>query len=80
MDIPQCFGTMDTIAPYGKIEGIYSDAMRLTEKFLRLVDNVFSDTGKLWEKYNVIEGNINVTNEYEMPEMMGWTAGVYRAL
>ena len=23
MDLPQCFGTMDTIAPYGKIEKIY---------------------------------------------------------
>ena len=23
--------------------------------------------------------SINVSNEYEMPEMMGWTAGVYLA-
>jgi len=31
----------------------------------------------LWEKYNVVEGNINVSNEYVMPTMMGWTAGTY---
>lgn len=38
---------------------------------------VFEKTGCLWEKYNVVEGSINVTNEYEMPAMMGWSAGVY---
>lgn len=44
------------------------------------MEKVFEETGNLWEKYNVVEGNINVSNEYEMPAMMGWTAGVYLEL
>ena len=31
-------------------------------------------------KYNVVEGNINVSNEYEMPAMLGWTAGTFICL
>lgn len=57
--------------------GYTEDAKRLAEKYVRLVDRVFEKTGNLWEKYNVVEGSINVTNEYEMPAMMGWSAGVY---
>ena len=37
----------------------------------------FKKTHNLWEKYNVVEGNINVSNEYEMPTMVGWTAGTF---
>ena len=44
------------------------------------VEKVFEETGNLWEKYNVVEGNIKVKNEYEMPPMMGWSAGIYLEL
>lgn len=57
--------------------GFKTEAMRIATKYTQLVETVFEKTGNLWEKYNVCEGNINVTNEYEMPAMMGWTAGVY---
>ncbi len=57
--------------------GYQADAKRIAEKYIALVETVFDKTHKLWEKYNVVEGNINVINEYHMPEMMGWTAGVY---
>lgn len=60
--------------------GYRDDALRIADKFVRLVEKVFDQTNNLWEKYNVVDGNINVTNEYDMPPMMGWTAGVYLAL
>ena len=60
--------------------GYTAEAARIAKKFVALVDTVFEETGNLWEKYNVVEGNINVNNEYEMPPMMGWSAGVYKAL
>ena len=41
------------------------------------MEKIFEETDALWEKYNVTEASINVNNEYEMPEMLGWTAGVY---
>ena len=53
------------------------DAKRLAEKYLNIVTLNFQTTGDLWEKYNVIDGSIQVVDEYEMPAMMGWTAGVF---
>lgn len=60
--------------------GYDEQAKRVAEKYISLADNVFSQTGNLWEKYNVAEGNINVNTESPMPPMMGWSAGVYLAL
>ena len=56
-----------------------SEALRLSQKYVDLLTNIFKHTGNLWEKYNVVEGNINVSSEgnYNLPPMMGWTAGVF---
>ncbi len=59
--------------------GYREEARRIANKYVALVDKVFAETGNLWEKYNVVEGNINVSNEYKMPPMMGWSAGTYLA-
>ena len=42
-----------------------------------LVEKNFEATGNIWEKYNVVDGSTSVTNEYDMPPMLGWTSGVY---
>lgn len=52
-------------------------AKRIAEKYLGLVEKTFDETGQLWEKYNIKEGNINVTAEYVMPPIMGRTAAIY---
>ena len=59
--------------------GMRSEALRLSQKYVDLLTNIFKHTGNLWEKYNVVEGNINVSSEgnYNLPPMMGWTAGVF---
>ena len=57
--------------------GYREDALRVAKKYVALVDKVFAETDNLWEKYNVVKGNIEVTNEYKMPAMMGWSAGAY---
>lgn len=57
--------------------GFEEEAKSVAEKYLTLIEKTFSETGSLWEKYNVVNGGVNVINEYDMPEMMGWTAGVY---
>ena len=59
--------------------GFADDARRIAEKYIELVDKIFDDTNNLWEKYNVIDGSIEVVDEYKMPTMMGWSAGVYLA-
>lgn len=59
--------------------GMKVDACRLARAYVDGLTRIFSRTHNLWEKYNVVEGNIRVVSEgeYEMPPMMGWTAGVY---
>jgi alpha,alpha-trehalase len=44
---------------------------------VNVVSRNFEATGNLWEKYNASTGSIDVQNEYEMPPMLGWTAGVF---
>ena len=44
---------------------------------MRTVIRNFEKTGDLWEKYNVVTGTTEVVDEYKMPRMVGWTAGVF---
>ncbi len=79
-DYPNGWACLQYVAIFGLDRyGYKNEALRVAEKYTALVEKVFKENGKLWEKYNVVEGNINVVNEYEMPEMMGWSAGVYLA-
>ena len=57
--------------------GFEEDARRIAEKYVDVVTRNFQSTGDLWEKYNVVDGSIQVKNEYVMPAMMGWTAGIF---
>ncbi len=57
--------------------GLAEDAKRIAGKYVNTVDKCFAETGLLWEKYDGTSGKVSVTNEYETPAMMGWTAGVY---
>ncbi len=77
-DYPNGWACLQYIAIKGlDCYGYREEAKRIATKYVSLVDKVFSETGNLWEKYNVVEGNINVVNEYDLPPMMGWSAGVY---
>ena len=40
------------------------------------VESGFENTGKLWEKYNGITGDVS-NEDYTAPSMMGWTSGLY---
>lgn len=57
--------------------GYKDDAARIARKYTSSMEKIFAETGTLWEKYNVTEGSIKVNDEYKMPEMLGWTAGIY---
>ncbi len=57
--------------------GYTEDALRIAEKYTDTVAKEYASTHNLWEKYNVVTGNVSVTPEYDTPPMMGWSAGVY---
>ncbi len=47
------------LASYGYAE----EARRIAEKYVRIICRTFETTGDLWEKYNVVDGSVNVANE-----------------
>ena len=57
--------------------GLTDDAKRIASKYVTNVTEVFEKTGSLWEKYDSLNGGVSYSSEYETPEMLGWTAGVY---
>ncbi len=57
--------------------GYEDDALRIARKYVDTVDHAFERTGHLWEKYNVVTGDVSASLEYDTPPMMGWSAGVY---
>ena len=57
--------------------GYNNDAKRVAKKYVTTVTNCFEKTNNLWEKYNIVDGSINTNNEYGLPSLMGWTAGIY---
>jgi alpha,alpha-trehalase len=57
--------------------GYDQDATRIADKYLAAVAGLFDKTGNLWEKYNVSDGSLQAVCEYDNPEMLGWTAGVF---
>ena len=60
-----------------KIGSAEEEAVRIARKYIAMVIKSFGLTGHLWEKYNVTDGTTNVSNEYEMPTMLGWSAGTF---
>ncbi len=78
-DYPNGWAPMQLMVVGGLLRyGYTEDAKRIARKFIGLVECCYEQTGHLWEKYNIVEGNIEAVNEYEMPAMMGWTFGVYQ--
>ena len=58
--------------------GYSDDAKRIAASFVKLIEKTFSETGHLWEKYDVVSGSADALAEYETPAMLGWTYGTYR--
>lgn len=59
--------------------GLKEEAKRIAEKYLNAQTHIFQKTGRLWEKYNAATGELDVVAEYDTPELLGWSAGVYMA-
>lgn len=75
-DAPNGWPPIQTAAILGLLRyGYTAEAKRVAEKFILTCARNLERTGKLWEKYNVLTGGIDVADEYKMPQMMGWTAG-----
>ena len=75
---PQQYIVYRALTNYGYTE----DALRIAEKYVKLIDRNYEKTNCLWEKYSGVTGGI-AQREYSTQcdtKMIGWTAGVYIAL
>lgn len=57
--------------------GAFEEANRIKEKYMAILEEQFKKTGRLWEKYNALDGSI-MNVEYAAPPFMGWTAAAYQ--
>jgi alpha,alpha-trehalase len=79
-DSPNMWPPLQWVAVKGLLaSGQREAAVRLARKYVATVTRNFKASGQLWEKYNAATGTIEVRDEYEMPPMMGWTAGTFLA-
>lgn len=77
-DYPNGWACLHHIVIHSLLRYGYKDkAMEIARGYVKLVENVFEKTGQLWEKYNVVTGEVSTAKEYDTPTMMGWSAGVY---
>jgi alpha,alpha-trehalase len=61
--------------------GFHDQARRVAQGFLDLMIKVYAKTGKLWEKYNVVTGGIELPVErYPTPPHRGWTSAAVAVL
>lgn len=74
-DYPSGWPTFQILICEALIERGYAEiARRIAQKYLRLQLDLYRSTGKLWEKYNVIEGNLNLPVErYPAVPLHGWS-------
>jgi alpha,alpha-trehalase len=79
---PAGWAPMQIIAVEGlDAYGHFDAARRIASKFLRLVLDQYQATGKLWEKYNVVDGSLVLPNSrYGNVPMRGWTAAAAAVL
>lgn len=80
-DYPNGWAPLHWVALNGlKRYGYFEEAARLAVKWLTLGAEMFAQTGKMWEKYNVVERNLAVVTSYPHQHGFGWTNGVHSAL
>ena len=61
--------------------GMQDDARRIALKWLGLNLRVWKETGKLYEKYNVVDGSLSVLDDrYKNQEGFGWTNAIFHLL
>jgi alpha,alpha-trehalase len=56
-------------------------ANEIKQRWMKLNESVFKRTGKLMEKYNVVDLSLEAGGgEYNVQDGFGWTNGVYIAM
>lgn len=57
--------------------GYNEEAVRIAKKYLDLNKKLFKETGKFWEKFNVVKGEVAYSERYATQPGFGWTNAVF---
>jgi len=80
-DYPNGWPNLHWIVIKGLLDyGYQNDAERIAKKWLDMCEKVFNQTGKFWEKYNVVKRSAGKTERYPAQTGFGWTNGVFLKL
>jgi alpha,alpha-trehalase len=81
-DHPNGWAPLQWITHQGLLRYNFKDtAAEISSRWIALNDKVFRDTGKMMEKYNVVDTDLPAGGgEYPNQDGFGWTNGVYLAL
>lgn len=75
---PNGWAPLTWIAVQGLLNYGYNlEAKRIAEKWLSLVNQLFEETGELYEKYDVVHGCRAVSDRYPDQVGFGWTNAVF---
>ena len=78
---PNGWSPMQRIVAEGLLNyGYVADAKRIAKKYIGLLEKSFAETGHTWEKYDIVSGSSEATNEYDQLPMIGWNYGTYHYL
>ncbi len=79
-DAPNGWAPLQWIAVQGlKRYGANQLADEIRRRWIKTVEHVFSKTGRLVEKYDVVRGGVGGGGEYPLQDGFGWTNGVTKA-
>jgi alpha,alpha-trehalase len=81
-DAPNGWAPLQWIAIKGLAKyGFIDLAKEITRSWMNINEKVYEDTGKMMEKYNVVDTDLKAGGgEYPAQDGFGWTNGVYLAL
>ena len=75
---PNGWSPMQRIVVEGLLNyGYAEEAKRIARKYVALLENSYAKTGHTWEKYDIVNGTSEATNEYAQLPMIGWNYGTY---
>lgn len=80
-DYPNGWAPLQFVVIQGLINyGFKAEAERLTKKWLDLNLEVFEETGRLWEKYDVAKRTVGKSGLYKTKSGFGWTNTIFLRL
>jgi alpha,alpha-trehalase len=80
-DYPNGWAPLQWIVIQGlKHYGFEREATEIAKRWIHLCTQVFLTHGKLYEKYNVVQLNIDTVGRYPSQEGFGWTNAIYEKI